>query len=189
MDLRVVKGNFSEKKMYKNGIEINPLTGLYFSHAFFGKADEYLREVEPDTHCMVAMDLEHFRLFNKIYGRDQGDRLLQKLAELLKEYRRQNGAVIGYIGGDNFAMLTKYDKRELRQLSKDMGKEIMSWSNTVGFLPVFGIYPISDPTISADTMYDRATIALSQVIGNYTKRICEYSGDMEEKVEEELRLR
>jgi len=188
MDLRVVKGNFSEKKMYKNGIEINPLTGLYFSHAFFGKADEYLREVKPDTHCMVAMDLEHFRLFNKIYGREQGDRLLQKLAELLKEYRKQNGAVIGYIGGDNFAMLTRYDKRELRQLSREMSKEIMSWSSTVGFLPVFGIYPISDPSISADTMYDRATIALSQVIGNYTKRSCEYSADMEEKVEEELRL-
>lgn len=188
MDLRVKDNNHAPAKIYRNGIEINPLTGLYFSHAFFEKADEYLHQVEPDTHCMVAVDLEHFRLFNKIYGRGQGDLLLQKLGDILKEYRRQNGGVIGYIGGDNFAMLTKYDKRELRQLSRDMGREITSWSSTVGFLPVFGIYPISDPGIPAATMYDRATIALSQVIGNYVKRSCEYSADMEEKVEKELRL-
>ncbi len=188
MDLRVKEKRFSEEKVYRNGIEINPLTGLYFSHAFLGKADQFLRQVEQNTHCMVAIDLEHFRLFNKIYGRGQGDRLLQKLAELLKEYQKQNGGVIGYMGGDNFGMLTPYDKRELRQLSRDMGREIMSWSNTVGFLPAFGIYPISDPGIPAATMYDRATIALSQVIGNYIKRSCEYSADMEEKVEKELRL-
>lgn len=188
MDLRVKEMRFSEEKVYRNGIEINPLTGLYFSHAFLRKADQFLRRVKQNTHCMVAIDLEHFRLFNKIYGRGQGDRLLQKLAELLKEYQKQNGGIIGYMGGDNFGMLTPYDKRELRQLCKDMDREIMNWSNTVGFLPAFGIYPICDPGIPAATMYDRATIALSQVMGNYIKRSCEYSADMEEKVEKELRL-
>ncbi len=188
MDLRVINDNWSERKLHKNGVEINPLTGLYFSHAFFEKADEYLQKVERDTHCMVALDLEHFRLFNKIYGREQGDCLLMKLAELLKEYRRNNGGVVGYMGGDNFAMLTTYRKSELRQLRKNIGKEIAEWSNTVGFLPAFGIYVITDLGIAAATMYDRATIALNQVIGNYAKRSCEYSPDMEEKVEEELRL-
>ena len=136
MDLRVKDNNHAPAKIYRNGIEINPLTGLYFSHAFFEKADEYLHQVEPDTHCMVAVDLEHFRLFNKIYGRGQGDLLLQKLGDILKEYRRQNGGVIGYIGGDNFAMLTKYDKRELRQLSRDMGREITSWSSNPKFMSI-----------------------------------------------------
>ncbi len=171
-----------------NDLEINVLTGLYLTHTFFKKADEYLEKIEPDTHCMVAIDLEHFRLFNKIYGREQGDCLLKKIAELLKAYRMNYGAVIGYLSGDNFGMLTYYDKGTLKQLRRDMAKEIRQWSNTVGFLPAVGIYPIHDTGIPAATMYDRATIALSQVMGNYTRRSCEYSTDMEEAVEEELKL-
>ena len=177
-----------EERVYVNGVLVNPLTGLYFSHAFFHKADEFLQQMEPEDYCMVAIDLEHFRLFNKIYGREQGDSLLVKQAELLKEYRKNYGGVIGYLGGDNFALLTQYNSDSINRLRKDIVREIQNWSNTVGFLPALGIYVISDKKLSAATMYDRATIALNQVIGNYTKRVCEYSPDMEEKVEEELRL-
>ena len=151
-------------------MEINALTGLHFSHAFFKKADEFLKQVDPDSYCMVAMDLEHFRLFNKLYGREQGDHLLVRLADFLKEYRKVNGGVVGYLGGDNFGMLTRYDAANLKQLRRDIAKAIKEWSNTVGFLPAFGIYLITDPTISAATMYDRATTALNQVVGNYARR-------------------
>ena len=37
-------------------------------------------------------------------------------------------------------------------------------------------------------MYNRATVALSYVIGNYTSRCCEYYSDMDGKQEEEIRL-
>ena len=96
-----------EERVYVNGVLVNPLTGLYFSHAFFHKADEFLQQMEPEDYCMVAIDLEHFRLFNKIYGREQGDSLLVKQAELLKEYRKKYGGVIGFPGGDKFALLTQ----------------------------------------------------------------------------------
>ena len=179
-----------EKETDEKGknIEIDALTGLYFSHAFFVNAKAYLENVEPDTFCMVAIDLEHFRLFNKLYGRKQGDSVLVTIADTLKEYRKQYDGIIGYLGGDNFGILTRYNKDTLKQLRREISKEIKKWSNTVGFLPAFGIYPISDPTVSAETMYDRATLALNQVVGNYASRCCEYSTDMEEKVEEELRL-
>lgn len=169
-------------------MEMNPLTGLYFSYAFFDRAEEYLQQIEPDTHCMMAIDLEHFRLFNKLYGREQGDCLLQKLAELLKGYEQKHGGIVGYLGGDNFCMLVHYEKEALKQLRRDITREVKKWSSPVGFLPAFGIYPIVDTAESAATMYDRATIALGHVLGNYSRRSCEYSEDMEEKMEEELRL-
>ncbi|MBQ7775942.1 MAG: EAL domain-containing protein [Lachnospiraceae bacterium] len=188
MEQEIRDTNTSEERMYLNGIEINPLTGLYFSHAFTGKADEFLKEMSPEGYCMVAIDLEHFRLFNKLYGREQGDELLILLADSLREYRKNYGGVIGYLGGDNFAVLTYYDKDHLKELRRTIKNIIKRWSNTVGFMPAFGIYPITDVTVPAATMYDRATIALNQVVGNYTSRCCVYSSDMEEKVEEELRL-
>lgn len=168
--------------------EINLLTGLYFSHAFFKKAEEYLEQVVPEDYCMVAIDLEHFRLFNKLYGRGQGDELLVAVADQLKDFVEGQGGVAGYLSGDNFGVLMVYDKALIKKLRKGLTQEIREFSNTAGFLPAFGIYHITAEKVHAATMYDRATLALSQVIGNYTIRECEYSTDMDDKVEEEIRI-
>lgn len=50
--------------------ELNPLTGLYFNRTFMKKAKEFLTEIQSGAYCMVAVDMAHFRLFNKFYGRD-----------------------------------------------------------------------------------------------------------------------
>lgn len=171
-----------------NGLEVNALTGLYLSHTFFEKSEEFLRSVDGEEYCVLAIDLEHFRLFNKIFSREQGDELLKKVAELLKEYRINYGGVIGYFGGDNFVILTQFDMDRFRDLHRAIAKEVALWSNTVGFLPAFGIYPITDTSVDVATMYDRATMALKKIAGNYSQRHCIYSEDMEEKEEEELRL-
>lgn len=171
-----------------NGLEVNLLTGLYLSHTFFKKANEFLESVDKEQYCLLAIDLEHFRLFNKLYGREQGDVLLQKVAELLKKYRESYGGVIGYFGGDNFAVLTYFDLERFKKLHQDIAKEVAVWSNTVGFLPAFGVYTISLGVVDVPTMYDRATMALKKITGNYSQRHCIYSPDMEEKEEEELKL-
>lgn len=179
---------WNENSVPQSYIEVSPLTGLYFGNAFFKNADVFLQNVKADTYCMVAIDLEHFRLFNKLYGRAQGDSLIMEIADILKKYQERNSGIIGYLGGDNFGFIVPYDQDNLKQLRREIADEVKKWSNSVGFLPAFGIYPITDTEISAANMYDRATIALSNVIGNYTKRSCVYSPDMEEKVEEEIRL-
>ena len=138
--------------------------------------------------CMVAVDLEHFRLFNKLYGRAEGDCLLVLIANVLKVYQRKNGGVVGYMGGDNFGILTVYNKDILKNLYQNIKDIIKRWNHMVGFLPAFGIYPISETITSAAAMYDRATVALSHVLGNYASRMCEYYPDMDEKIEEEIRL-
>lgn len=168
--------------------EINALTGLYFNHNFFEKADEFLQTVNPTDYCMMAVDVEHFRLYNKIYGRSDGDQLLKTIADILKAFEERYGGVVGYLGGDNFGILAYYDKGILGQLRHDIREEIQRKISTVGYRPAFGIYHITDEDITAATMYDHATVALSYVIGNYTTRSCEYYPDMDGKLEEEIRL-
>lgn len=177
-----------ENYVYQSYTEYSPLTGLYFTKAFFKKVEEYLKCVGGVQHCMIAIDIEHFRLFNKIHGREQGDKLLVEIADTINEFRRKNGGIVGYLGGDNFGVLVSYEDELIGQLSEKVTVVVKKWSSTMGFLPAFGIYPIEDVSLPAATMYDRATLALSQVIGNYLKRSCEYTSDMEEKVEEEIKL-
>lgn len=168
--------------------EFNPLTGLYFSKAFFQKAEEFVKRTEPGQYCMVAIDIEHFRLFNKIYGRAQGDKLLVEIADFLNAFRKEYTGVVGYMGGDNYGVVMTYDKELLRKLRKHIYSIVDKFVSTVGFMPAFGVYVIDDVNIPAATMYDRATVALANVLGNYITRTCEYSPKMEESVEEELKL-
>lgn len=167
---------------------INELTGLYFTHTFFKEVEEFLKTADDGNYCMMAVDIEHFRLYNKIHGRADGDILLKRLAEIMKEFRKRQGGVVGYLGGDNFGICTVYDAEALDRLRKEIRSEIRNRNNTVGYLPAFGIYRIKGEETSAATMYDHATVALSQVIGNYMVRSCEYYPDMDEKIEEELRM-
>lgn len=167
---------------------INALTGLYFNHKFFEEADEFLKTVRREDYCMMAVDVEHFRLFNKIHGRERGDNLLKTIADILKQFRDIHGGIVGYLGGDNFGIVAFYDKDKLEKLRRDIRDEIQNRINTVGYHPAFGIYHITNEEIATIAMYDRATVALSHVIGNYLTHSCEYYPDMDGKLEEEIRL-
>ena len=155
------------KENQENKIEIIAMTGLYNSYSFLMKMEEFLRDKEADAYCLLTLDLEHFRLFNKLYGREQGDMLLQEIAKRLQEFCDAETGVAGYMGGDNFAIATRYDKELLRRIRKVTKDQVMRWSNSVGFLPAYGIYRIEDCNIPAVTMYDRATLAMANAIGNY----------------------
>ncbi len=169
--------------------EVNLLTGLHYDKSFFEKVIEFFEENSPKDYCMTAIDIEHFRLFNKLYGRDEGDKLLKNIGALLSDFCEENDSVAGYLGGDNFAILMPYDEVLLRKVRHGMNRVIKEWNNTVGFLPAIGIYKINEnDEIRPMAMYDRATVATSHVIGNYANRTCVYTPDMDEKLEEEIRL-
>ncbi len=168
--------------------KINPLTGLYFGHAYFREVEEYLKTAEVADYCMMAMDVEHFRLYNELHGREEGDHLLVIISNMLRQFQKEYGGVVGYLGGDNFAVVTKYDKDALKELRQEIRSEIRRRNKTTGYPPAYGIYAIEDRTESAASMYNRATVALSYVIGNYTSRCCEYFSYMDGKREEEIRL-
>lgn len=164
------------------------LSDLYYNHDFFKAADEYLKNTSPSRFVLAAVDIEHFRLFNKMFGRDSGDKLLANIAGCISKICTACQSAGGYIGGDNFAVIMPDSKELTEQLRDDIIKEVKQWSNTAGFLPAIGIYPIDDAAVPSTVMYDRATIALSYVAGNYANRICRYDSSMEEQLEEEFHL-
>ena len=167
---------------------INELTGLYCSDLFFEKSDEFLQKRNREDYCMMAVDIEHFRLFNKIHGRDSGDSLLKTIADILMKHRENYGGVVGYQGGDNFGIVALYDAELLEKLRAEIYEEIQNRIHAVGYNPAFGIYHIMKEVEPAITMYDHATVALSHASKNRLTHSCEYTPDMDGKVEEEIRL-
>ncbi len=83
---------------------------------FFEMVDVRLSQIEPDTYCLVAVDIEHFRLFNQLYGREEGDYLLEYVADCLKNILYGWSGIAGYLGGDNFGILMPNQKELLKNL-------------------------------------------------------------------------
>ena len=168
--------------------ERHPLTGLYFGSAYFAEAEAFIKNADEKQYCMIAIDVERFGLFNKVYGEAEGDRLLLVISELLKEYKKEHASILGYLGGDNFSMVTEYNRDTLDVLCKKIREEIRIQNKTAGFPPAYGAYVITDKEEPIVQMYNHATVALSYVKGNYSNRWCEYKKEMDGKEEEEIRL-
>ncbi len=168
--------------------ELNPLTGLLYIRSFMDEARKFLETVQPGEYCMAALDIEHFRMVNKIYGRDAGDEVLCMIANRLREVQAKRGGVIGHFSGDNYCIILPYRMDLVNSLWNDIADGVQNWDDLAQFQPAIGVYPIDDLEVPPEQMYDRATMALSYAIGNYASRICLYEPSMENSLEQEWKL-
>jgi diguanylate cyclase (GGDEF)-like protein len=84
----------------------DPLTGLY-NYGFFRErlALELERaQLTGDPMALTMFDIDHFKSFNDNHGHQEGNRALQKVAELLKKTGRR-GDVVARYGGEEFVAL------------------------------------------------------------------------------------
>ena len=81
------------------------LSDYYYNHSFMDGLRKKLPKLLPNTYCIAAIDIEHFRLFNKLYGRSSGDEVIRYICACLKQSTMENDGIDAYLGGDNFVAL------------------------------------------------------------------------------------
>jgi diguanylate cyclase (GGDEF)-like protein len=84
----------------------DPLTGLY-NYGFFRErlALELDRaQLTGDPLALAMFDIDHFKHFNDSHGHHEGNKVLQKVAELLRGTGRR-GDVLARYGGEEFVAL------------------------------------------------------------------------------------
>jgi len=161
---------------------IDPLTGLYRKNIFVQKASELLQTSEKHAHCLMVIDIEHFKLFNEWYGQEAGDQFLIDIGLHLKKAQEEHGGIAGYMEDDDFCIILPNDQEAISSLQQKIMGYIRHYQGNVGFLPAFGLYMIADCGVPIQTMYDRTAIAMSSVKENYTKRSCIYDNGMMQKM-------
>ncbi len=158
--------------------KVDRLTGVDLKQTFFNNVYSLLRRNEDVELMMVAADIANFKLYNNYYGWEKGDCYLQEYAKKLKGIAQQFGGYVGYMGGDDFALLVPHTPAILeiiRNLAED-GSRFEFYQP--GFAPKFGIYVIERGMESAQTMYDRAERALYKIKNDYTRGVCIYEQEM-----------
>lgn len=70
--------------------------------------NKYLNRKKPFDSCgMIVLDVDCFKLVNDNYGHLFGDKVLARLAMLLKEVFRDNDSILMRAGGDEFVIFVK----------------------------------------------------------------------------------
>lgn len=99
-----------EEDLIKEG-EIDPLTQIYNRKGFLKRATEeqarlHRAQVEnPDQETVIFFfDGDNFKQINDTQGHDAGDKVLQKMAQVLKDSIRETD-IVGRLGGDEFAIV------------------------------------------------------------------------------------
>lgn len=164
----------------------NALTGLLCPPDFMEEAGRFLAGTEPNAWCTVAINIQHFRMFNKLYGRDAGDCFLRQIADHLELIRAEYGGVTGYFQRDDFCAVMPYRMELVERLRDQIAEDISQVGSAIGVLPVFGVSPVDDPGLPPDVFYDRAILAMKQATP-YTQIVC-YSPDLEQELEEDICL-
>jgi diguanylate cyclase len=81
----------------------DPLTGLSNRHGFQRAADA-LTSADLNGVALLAADVDHFKSINDTHGHVIGDKVLLKIAEILRTHIKADD-VASRLGGDEFAIL------------------------------------------------------------------------------------
>lgn len=167
---------------------IDSLTGLYTRAAFFRAVADALAAHPNRSYCLMAIDIEHFKLFNEWHGEEAGDRFLEEVGRLLREASVQQNGVAGYLRGDDFCMLIPCSPKAIEGLQGRISQSTLRHGRGMGFLPAFGLYLVDDRSLPVSTMYDRALLALASVKGDYAQRSRWYDEGMLREIEDDHSL-
>jgi len=98
----------------RNEALLDPLTRILNRRGF----DQELAAMQqlsarPDTsHCLIMIDIDHFKKVNDTHGHVTGDRVIQALGEVLKQTVTDPSHAVARYGGEEFAVLMPHCKLE-----------------------------------------------------------------------------
>lgn len=94
------------KQKAENSARIDSLTKLYNRRAFYELAPKYLSNAQRQNRAIafVMLDIDHFKHVNDTYGHGIGDKVLEKVSEILRS-RLREADLVSRLGGEEFALI------------------------------------------------------------------------------------
>lgn len=163
------------------------LTGLLLDREFYALAQQRLPAL-AGKWCVVALDIENFKLFCDWHGQQSGNFLLAQIGEILGRLERETGGLAGYRGQDDFELLIPYDTARISLLFDELQRVIETQGDSVGFLPMFGICLVESPEDEITELYNHAALTAEQIKGDFKNRIQIYDPDVHKRNTEEYQI-
>ncbi|MCR5268699.1 MAG: GGDEF domain-containing phosphodiesterase [Lachnospiraceae bacterium] len=176
-----------EKKTLIDSTEVDSLTGLYSNDFFFEYIKQFSRYHSGAMDALV-LDIEHFHLINEIYGREEGDRVLKKVAALIENELEEHFGIACRSVADTFYICSS-GREDYDVFADRMTKELSSASFSSAKIRLrFGINLNVNRADSPEQWFDHAKLACDGLRQNYTNTLAYYDQDLHDRQLYQARL-
>ena len=177
-----------EDRMIIQSTEKDELTGL-LSQSYFYEYASLQDKFNPGRKMdAVTVNINHFHLYNELYGMSEGDLVLQRIADGLKSFAEKTGGIAGRSDADNFSLYVPHQE-SYEKLVEDISESIRKDSNIHNTSIRIGVNDlIDDEDNRLEMAFDRARMAADSVNGNTTSVITYYDAAMRKQRMFEERL-
>ena len=172
-----------EKQQLIDSTQIDELTGLYSKEYFY----EYIRQmrssgfVEEVKMDAISLDIEHFHLINEIYGHEEGDFVLKKIAGIIQNQIKDRIGIACSAEADTFYIYT--DSISDYQAFLD---NIMKQMDDIAFSSAnirlrMGINESIDDGETPQSIFEHARLACNLIRGDYVNQIGFYDSNLHDE--------
>ncbi len=131
--------SFANARLYSMAVT-DGLTSLYTKRYFNLKLEEYIDHVEEGGpgFCVMILDLDHFKEVNDTHGHPVGDRVLARIADLVRENIRHGDIPCRY-GGEEFVVLLRGENLDdAVAIAERVRLGVAAYRFRIGNIPPFG---------------------------------------------------
>jgi diguanylate cyclase (GGDEF)-like protein len=105
----------------ENKAERDQLSGLFNKISFQEQVSLLIQDHNPDRIlAMIMLDADHFKQINDHLGHAKGDQVIARIGYLLR-HQFHTGAIVGRVGGDEFAVYLEFYAVSREQVEQDLG--------------------------------------------------------------------
>lgn len=175
-----------EKERYRSTHDM--LTGLYNREYFYEDVQQIIAEQPDREYYMVCTNIKDFKLVNDLFGAEMGDKILIRLAEVMKLSLPEE-TVCGRMESDHFAFFIPKELYKEEVLIAGVNEVTrMIYSSEYQMLIHIGVYAVQETDRDAAVMCDRANMAIGTIKENYESMAAYYDEKLMERVMHAKRL-
>ena len=149
-----------DKELNEIRLESNKdsLTDLYNRKFLFNYINLIIKENKKDDFALIFIDLDNFKPVNDNFGHEKGDKILKKVANILKENFRKTDFIIR-LGGDEFIVLIDLQNNhidDIKRVMDSLRKRVEENLNKYNLSFSYGISIYSQDGKSLYTLLEKA---------------------------------
>lgn len=186
--LYIINSEEKKKEELYNLAYIDSVTKLGNYNYFNEKGSEILENDKLKNKNLVILDIDKFKIFNKKYGHENGNKLLNEIAKILKK-ELNNNSIICRISNDIFAIIMVNIDNAQKKCNdiKEQISKIAIENKLYHIYMNIGIYEIKDNKFNIFECFDKALMANRKSKENLDK-ICIYDNEIESKLEKQHQI-
>lgn len=165
-------------------VEKDALTGLYTRDFFFTYGERLIKDNPEKVFDLIEVDIDNFKLVNDLYGKNTGDDILKRMADLMRDSFHDNGGISSRVMADNFIAILEH-RDDYQEYLPKLFRSIEEDQKIPHIKLRFGIYNIKDCSISMSVMYDRVTMAADAARDQYNTACVYYDDSMRQTLLDE----